>query len=54
MTLGFRKLPQNSSGKWRLVRKVLPAEGRAGRSQTVFMRGCFPGWSIRPLKAGPK
>lgn len=45
MTLPFRKFPWKSSGKWRLVRMPLVAEGRLGRGQNSFKGACFPGKS---------
>ena len=53
ITLQLRKMPCQSSGKWRLVRIEVPAQGRDGRPQKVFM----PPWAPEsrcPLAAGPK
>src|SRR5688572_27916574 len=43
ITFMLRKLPQNASGKCRLVRMCVPGLGRDGRSQKIFIDLCLAG-----------
>ena len=53
MTLRLRKLPCQSSGKWRELTRPVAGQGREGRFQSSLMEACLPSES-QPLMAGPK